>query len=446
MRILLSLLLSLSGTYALASDTPKSLDALIEQVKQAQTDQNKVNREREAAFKSKLEEQDALMKQAKKELAKQKELSETLKSSFERQESELVALEKKLELTMGTLGEMYGVVRQVAADTFSSFETSITSFQNKDRLDFLKSISGKKQLASTEQLKQLWLELLSDMNKSGQVVKFNGDVTLANGQTEARDIVRVGTFNMVSDGKYLHYLPETGQVTVLKRQPSSTALSQASSLVSGEAELNNFTVDPTRGVLLSKMVNAPTLSERVAQGGVVGYVILGVLFLGMIIVIERVVRLRKIKGQIDQQMSSKEVMPGNPLGKIFSIYKSNNDTDVDSLEIKLHEAILKTVSPLEKGISTVKILAAIAPLLGLLGTVTGMIGTFQSITLFGTGDPKLMAGGISQALVTTVLGLVAAIPLILLHSFVAGRCKKVSSVLEEQAAGLLVERIEAREA
>ena len=83
-----------------------------------------------------------------------------------------------------------------------------------------------------------------------------------------------------------------------------------------------------------------------------------------------------------------------------------------------------------------------ATLLGLLGTVTGMIATFQSITLFGTGDPKLMAGGISQALITTVLGLIAAIPLLLLHNFVATRSKDLVQILEERSAGMVASRAE----
>jgi biopolymer transport protein ExbB len=103
----------------------------------------------------------------------------------------------------------------------------------------------------------------------------------------------------------------------------------------------------------------------------------------------------------------------------------------------MDESILKDSSRLTRGLSSLKILAAIAPLLGLLGTVTGLIETFQSITLFGAGDPGLMAGGISQALVTTVLGLTTAIPLILLHSMLASRSRRMVSLLEEQSAGII---------
>jgi len=93
-----------------------------------------------------------------------------------------------------------------------------------------------------------------------------------------------------------------------------------------------------------------------------------------------------------------------------------------------------------------KIIAVVAPLLGLLGTVTGMIITFQAITLFGTGDPKLMAGGISTALVTTVQGLCVAIPTVLLHTLVASRARRLNQILEEQAAGMVAVQSERRHA
>jgi biopolymer transport protein ExbB len=132
----------------------------------------------------------------------------------------------------------------------------------------------------------------------------------------------------------------------------------------------------------------------------------------------------------------------NPLGRVLRVYEENQSADVEKLGLKLDEAILKETPALERGIMLLKVLSVVAPLLGLLGTVTGMIKTFQAITLFGTGDPKLMAGGISEALVTTVLGLVTAIPLLLLHSVVSTRSKNLVQVLDEQSVGLVAERAE----
>ncbi|MEC8351463.1 MAG: MotA/TolQ/ExbB proton channel family protein, partial [Pseudomonadota bacterium] len=95
-----------------------------------------------------------------------------------------------------------------------------------------------------------------------------------------------------------------------------------------------------------------------------------------------------------------------------------------------------------RNLTLIKIISVVAPLLGLLGTVTGMINTFQAITLFGTGDPKLMAGGISQALVTTVLGLVVAIPTVFLYTLLNTRSKNMLLILQEQSAGIIAERSE----
>jgi len=121
---------------------------------------------------------------------------------------------------------------------------------------------------------------------------------------------------------------------------------------------------------------------------------------------------------------------------------ANKDVDTETLNLRLEEAILKETPKLNARIAFIKIISMVAPLLGLLGTVVGMILTFQAITLFGTGDPKTMAGGISQALMTTVMGLCVAIPTVLLHAIVQTRSNSIIHVLNERAAGLLAEQAE----
>lgn len=441
------LLLAFNSLHAeeVASVKTMSLDSLLQSVKTSSALESKENVKRENAFKTSISEQKKLLKSAREELVGLNKTAESLKKSYEVNEKSLSELEEKLKVTMGTLGEMYGVVRQTSADAYSSFENSLVTIEHQERLAFLKNLSGKKVLANSKQLRQLWFELLNEASESAKVSKFESTVLNSTGEAVKKEIVRVGSFNIVSGGEYLQYLPETKDISALTRQPKGGAMGHAEDLQSLSSGFTTFTVDPTRGVLLSKLVNAPKLSERIEQGGIVGYVILAVLLVGLIIVGERLLKITKMAKAVQMQAKTTNIIPDNPLGKIFKIYKDNSSIDTESLEIKLGEAIMKIVSPLEKGVTTIKIFAAIAPLLGLLGTVTGMIGTFQSITLFGTGDPKLMAGGISQALVTTVLGLVAAIPLILLHSFVASKSKNLTSFMEEQAAGLLVEKIEAKE-
>jgi biopolymer transport protein ExbB len=200
-------------------------------------------------------------------------------------------------------------------------------------------------------------------------------------------------------------------------------------------------MDPSRGALLELLVQKKSLWEQYQEGGIVGYVITGLFVFGVILTLIRLMSLLSIGRAVRAQMKSNT--PGdNPLGRIMKVYLDNQDADVENLELKLDEAILKETPKIEWGIGIVKVLAALSPLLGLLGTVTGMIGTFQAITLFGTGDPKTMAGGISTALVTTVLGLVSAIPLIFLHSLLASQSRSIIHILEEQSAGLIAEHAE----
>jgi biopolymer transport protein ExbB len=133
-------------------------------------------------------------------------------------------------------------------------------------------------------------------------------------------------------------------------------------------------------------------------------------------------------------------MTNNPLGRIFKVSYDHQDADTESLELHMGEAILKERPKILSGLSVLKIFSMVAPLMGLLGTVTGMIIVFQAITIYGAGDPKAMAGGISSALVTTVLGLTVAIPTLLLHTILNGKARKVLQILEEQSAGIIATR------
>jgi len=210
----------------------------------------------------------------------------------------------------------------------------------------------------------------------------------------------------------------------------------------GGTEMVNFALDPTRGQILSLLTEKPNLVERIQQGGVVGYVIIGLGILALLLAAERLITLGIASSKVSAQLKRAEPDEGNPLGRVLKVAEKNRNKDTETLELKLGEAILQETPGLQRGILFIKLISIVAPLLGLLGTVTGMIVTFQAITLFGTGDPKLMAGGISQALVTTVLGLVVAIPTVFLHTLVNGRARRIQHVLQEQAAGVVAERSE----
>jgi biopolymer transport protein ExbB len=256
------------------------------------------------------------------------------------------------------------------------------------------------------------------------------------GEEREQDVVRVGAFNLVSDGRYYQYVPETGRVVEFGRQPAARYMAGARAIADSAGEVE-FSIDPTRGQLLALLVQAPDLRGRVAQGGVIGYLIIGLGVIAFITAIFRLFSLTRTNRRIQKQLETMDQPGDNPLGRIARVYQEEKDWDTEALELKLSEAVLRELPAVNRGLGFLKIVAAVAPLMGLLGTVTGMIITFQAITLFGAGDPKLMAGGISQALVTTVLGLTVAIPTLLMHQLVQARAKRIGDLLEQEAVALV---------
>jgi biopolymer transport protein ExbB len=253
--------------------------------------------------------------------------------------------------------------------------------------------------------------------------------------------VRVGVFNAVSRGKYLAWQPDVRKLTEIARQPPSRYVSTVGDLESA-TDTVRFAIDPSRGSILSLLVQTPDTIERLQYGGIIGYLIIGLGVLGFIIGLLRLVYLFLVGSRVRSQQKAAEPKANNPLGRVLAVAKQNPDLDTESLELKLDEAILREQAGLERFLWLIKVVSVVAPLMGLLGTVTGMIRTFQAITLFGTGDPKLMAGGISEALVTTMLGLIVAIPLVLMHSWVSSMSRDLMDVIGEQSAGIIARRVE----
>jgi len=420
-----------------------NLDQLLSQVKQDHKTTSLENQKREKKFLAEKSKRQSMLIRANGELKKQESISANLLKGFEINEKKLSNLEGDLNLAKGVLGEMFGVIRQVSGDLKGQLQNSVISAQIQgDRVSFAGGLAETKKLPDIADLERLWFELQREMTESGKVVQFTGSVVLPDGEKIQGKITRIGAFNLVSDGAYLSFQSETSQVLKLPRQPSRQFTSLVADLEDGDETLNAFGVDPSRGAILGMLVQTPSIFERIQQGGIVGYIILIILAIGLAIVAERWVKLKKAAQTIKAQIISEATDESNALGKIIAVFDKYKHFDLEKLELKMDEVIIKETPGLTRGINTVKLLSAVAPLLGLLGTVTGMIVTFQSITLFGTGDPKLMAGGISQALITTVLGLVCAIPLLLLHNVIANKSQELVQILEEQSAGLIASRVE----
>jgi len=292
----------------------------------------------------------------------------------------------------------------------------------------------------------LWFEIQREIIESGRVSKFSAAVINQAGEPSEQEIIRVGTFNLISQGNYVQYIPATGKIIEPARQPNKRFLFSASKLSEAKGnQLTNFALDPTGGSVLASMLTLPTLYERIEQGGTTGYVITFIGLVGLLLSLERLKTLIFMRTKIYRQMQTpNQLSEDNPLGRILKVYDPKEKLDTETLELRLSEAILREGPMIDRGIPFIKIIAVIAPLLGLFGTVVGMILTFQDITLHGTGDPRTMAGGISQALITTVLGMAVAIPTLLFHSAVSTIARSILHILEEQSAGILSLNIESQ--
>ncbi|TMN91410.1 energy transducer TonB [Pseudoalteromonas phenolica] len=423
-----------------------NLDTLLKTLEQGQVAQTAENKAREAEFVTKRNEQDAALRKLTSDRNSQLARSERLETSFEENEIKLQNLSDTLSKRMGTLKELFGVLQQVSGDASNKFQTSVVSAEISGRSAFMDEMAAKmgssSKLASIEDIEKVWFELQREMTEQGKVSRYNAEVIVAGGEKVNKEVLRVGAFNLIADGKYLTFNPVTNTISELTRQPVARYQTSAADLQAANSGVVDFALDPTGGSILGLLVQAPNTEEQVHQGGSVGYVILATGVIALLIALERFISLMLMSAKIRRQLKDTTPREDNPLGRVMKVKEQYPDVAYDTLELKLSEAILREMPKITRNLTLIKIISVVAPLLGLLGTVTGMINTFQAITLFGTGDPKLMAGGISQALVTTVLGLVVAIPTVFLYTLLNTRSRNLLLILQEQSAGIIAERSE----
>ncbi len=440
-------LISLVSIPAYSQQSANTIDQLLDRVQQGKLSDTKENQQRETEFRQKRDQQERMLADAETTKVNEEIRSSELEALFETNEAVNNDLQDTLNERLGALKELFGVMQQVAGDARTRFDNSVTNVQYPDRTMFLedlaKKIGSNSKLPSIAEIERLWFMLQQEMTESGKVVKFTADVIDTNGAKSPTEVVRVGLFNIVADGKYLNYSPETKNVTEIPRQPEGRRFTGSTSeLFNPSDEKIAFGLDPTLGGVLASLVARPNLIERVQQGGIVGYLVILLGLFGVSIAGQRWFILQAADKAVTAQLESSTISDDNALGRVLGVYENNKSVDTDTLELKLAEAVFKETPELNKGLLIIKVISVVAPLMGLLGTVTGMIKTFQAITLYGTGDPKLMAGGISQALVTTVLGLTVAIPTTLLHTIVSGRSRRVTQIIQEQAAGIIANHSE----
>lgn len=450
-----SALISTSHVQAQALD----IDKILRAVSSATAKDRSADAAREARFKSERGRQQGRLNAMKNERARQERLSTQLENQYEANNVTIEELQIDLTKELGDLKELFGVIQQTASEAQEDYKGSLISAHYPDRAENLRQMVAKMasltELVSIDEIEDLWFQLQNEMTEQGKIVKFDAPVTFLSGQeendagemvpvysTEQREVTRVGVFNAVTGNDIARYDSDKGLI-LLDRQMRSNFVAQSNALQNATTGVTTFQLDPTKGGLLRALVLEPTLAEKVAEGKVVGYVIIILGALAFIIALLKILSLSAVESKVKKQARDlKRPSLKNPLGRVLKVYQDNPRSDPESMELKLSEAILKESPKLNSWVMFIKIIAVVAPLLGLLGTVTGMIQTFQAITLHGAGDPQTMAGGISQALVTTVLGLVVAIPTVFLHWLASSRAKRVENTLEETASGLVAEQFQ----
>ena len=436
-----------------AEGEPTTIQGLLLLVQEGRTSEQNVNAKREADFLANKNKQAAILAAEKKELARQEWIADQLEAEYKKNDAILVVKEAAYKKELGSLVELFGHLQSSAGEASSLFSDSLSSAQyGRERETFLNNLSSKMsnatELPTIRELEGLWYELQREMVAGSEVVSFNANVITLDGESINCKVTRVGLYNSICDGKYLEYISSKGQYAFLGKQPEGRYVSSAKKLSKADpGDVIKFGVDPTGpvgGSLLANLIQTPSLMERINQGREVGYIIIFVGLIGIGIAFWKLFTLYSMGTAVTKQAKSKTLDKSNPLGRVLAVGEEHMGKDIETLELKLAEAIMGERPAIERGINVVKIISVVAPLAGLLGTVTGMIVTFQQITLFGTGDPKIMAGGISQALVTTVLGLVVAIPTTLLHSFANSSARGIINVLEEQSTGIVAEHSDSK--
>lgn len=442
-------LLGLTTNFAIAQSA-SSLSDLLDLVETDRVSESAEYRQRQQEFEQNANRQEQILQTTNERIVEQETTQSNLSDQFEA--NEIIIRDKRdiLRDRRGDLNELFGTLQGVAGDFLSNFENSLISAQYPGRSEYIEGFIEKAgstiDQLNPEEIERFWFYMQQEVVESARVVTYNSDISLPTGETVNRSITRIGLFNAVSEGEYLSYDGDIGHLQVLPKQPSSGLLAAARDLESSSSGFTRVGIDPTGGVggqVMANLVNFPSVEEQVRNNsGTIGFIIIGVGIVGILIGFLRLLILSLVSIKVRNQLKSSKSSKNNPLGRVLLVAESNPTADTETLELKLGEAILQETPSLESMLTLIKMIATIAPLGGLLGTVTGMIQVFQQITVYGAGDPTIMAGGISSALMTTVLGIVVAIPTIFMHTVVKSRADNIIHILEEQATGMIAQKAE----
>lgn len=435
-----------------AQQPASSLQELLNNVEQDRVAQSQEHREREQRFQQQTNQQQQILEETLARIEQENATNVELTQQFDANQQTITERREALRVARADLNELLGTIQGVAGDFRAIFENSLISAQYDGREEFLDGfinrVASDTEQVRIDEIERFWFFMQQELVESGNVVQYSDTVTLPSGEPETRTITRIGSFNSIANGDYLSYSGAIGHLQVLARQPSGDVVGRAQQLESAQDGMVKVGIDPTGalgGTLMANLINFPTPVEQVRDNsGVIGFMIIGLGAIAVVIALIRSFILTLVAAKVNAQVKSDKANKNNPLGRVLLVAEANPNVDTETLELKLGEAILQETPSLERFLTLIKIISTIAPLMGLLGTVTGMIAVFQQITVYGAGDPTIMAGGISMALMTTVLGIVAAIPAILMHSWVKSKADRIIHIMEEQATGIIARKAEAQ--
>jgi biopolymer transport protein ExbB len=364
-------------------------------------------------------------------------------------------LDKKVQAQQAMAGELVGLIRTAAKDAAALLIQSPQSALATQRAQPLTAVAEQNRFPGMGELESLRTLLMSEIHRSGEVRIQQAPFVDRAGRTATGRVLTIGNFTAIyHHGKevgFLTYSDSVRQWFALSRLPSPADRRAIRRYLAGQRDA--LPIDITRGGALRQLAHRPSLLEQVQSGGPIVWPILAVLALSMLLILERLVFIARKAINVDRFMTQVADFLNRdqwdactrfcrqhrhkPLAAVILSGLAFREAPREEMENGLQEAILRQIPPLERFLSTLGMLAAIAPLLGLLGTVTGMINTFHVITFFGTGDPKMMSGGISEALVTTMLGLAVAIPIMLCHTLLVRATENTIARLEEKSVAFM---------
>ncbi len=400
----------------------------------------------------KLKEALFLLEKKKRELFLENEkLTKELKILKEKERN----LKKTKEEKERDLKELIGFIRVNTKDLYSLLKQSPQSAFYRHREKALKPILEEVKFPGMDHIKKIVKLLFQEILLSSEVRVQKGSFVNRSGEDEKGEILVIGNFTAAyktsKECGFLLYSDKSERFFALSKLPSRFYRKKIKSYMEGKSD--DVPVDISKGAALRQLTHSLSLTDQIKKGGPLVWPILGIGVVGIILILERLfyllskstgignlieqMRSYALKGDWDSCLKLCEDKKDKTLVKVLIKGIENRSLKREDLENILQEAILNEIPNLERFLSTIGILAAIAPLLGLLGTVTGMINTFHVITFYGTGDPRMMSSGISEALVTTMLGLSVAIPIMLCHTLISRWVENYIAKMEESSVSLV---------